>query len=194
MIAETGIQKLVLVATVWISAMHLAVSDNVQAASSNEIVVLYQNPFIFDASGLLLGAYTAGGVIFNSKGYQLELYTSHGYYVNWPTYFETNDCTGQGYTKGGNVSQSSGYIIITHDQNQEYFVAYTDKGIDPSEITYRSLRRYVNGVHGACETKMNTLDVVPVFPNDPEITGVPSELGTRDNPFPVPFYFERSLP
>ena len=53
---------------------------------------------------------------------------------------------------------------------------------------YAPLRRY-NGTygHGYCETpKTYTDEYVPVYPNDPEITGIPGDVGNRDNPYPTP--------
>ena len=187
-------RKLVLLTTVSIASMTWALVNFTHAATPTEINVLYQNPLIFDASGRLLGAYTAGGAIVNSKGFQLNLYTGGGHFVNWPIFFESSDCSGSGYTNGGSYGDPKGHIFITNQGIDQYFVAFTDEAISPTNKQYQSLRRYVNGVHGACETKAGTALLVPVFPNDPEITGVPSDLGTRDNPYPVPFYFERYLP
>lgn len=144
----------------------------------------YQNPFIFDASGRLLDAYTAGGAIINSKGYRLRLYTSHGYYVNWAIFFESPDCSGQGY---GIPAEANGDVFLSYDQTGDYMIAYTEIGATPVNITYRSLRRSTGG----CETSTYAASYVPVFPNDPEITGVPNNIGARDNPYPGPFYFER---
>ena len=173
--------------------MSWAIADVVHAATPTEIDILYQNPFVFDASGRLLGAYTAGGEIFNSKGYQVELYISQGHFVNWPIYFESSDCSGQGYTRG-NYDESSGYVFITHEDIGEYFIAYTDKDLLSTSVAHNSWRRYRNDIHGGCETYTSTSNLVPVFPNDPEITGVPNGVGLRDNPYPIPFFFERYEP
>jgi hypothetical protein len=183
-------KKLILVATVWIASMFWAIVEVAHAATPPEIDILYQNPLIFDASGHLLGAYTAGGAIFSSKGYRLSIYISTGYFLNWPIYFESSDCSGQGYTRW-NYDETSGNVFITHDENQEYFLAYTDKNVAPISMTYRSLRRYVNGVHGACEVHEYTQNMAPVLPNNPEITGVINGFGTRDFPYPTPFYYDR---
>ena len=168
-----------------------ALVDVVHAAKPTEIDVLYQNPFIFDASGRLLCAYTAGGAIINSKGYRLRLYTSPSYYVNWGIFFESPDCSGQGY---GYPAEPNGDVFLSYDQTGGFMIAYTEIGATPVNITYRSLRRYNGVTHGVCETKTYAASYVPVFPNDPEITGVPSDVGTRDNPYPEPMYFERYLP
>jgi len=188
---EIGMNKLILVSAFWISSMSGVIADVAHATTATEIDILYQNPFIFDASGRLLGAYAAGGDIFNSKGYRLKLYIDPGYYVNWAIFFESPDCSGQGY---GIPAEANGDVFMTYDQNGDFMIAYTEIEATPENITYHSLRRYNGTTHGVCETSTHSADYIPVFPNDPEITGVPSDIGTRDNPYPVPFYFERYLP
>lgn len=188
---EIGMKKLILVTTIWIVSLSGALVGVANAEKSIEIDVLYQNPFIFDASGRLLGAYTAGGAIINSKGYRLRLYTSPGYYVNWAIFFESPDCSGQGY---GIPAEPNGDVFLSYDQTGGFMIAYTKIGATPVNITYRSLRRYNGVTHGVCEISTYAASYVPVFPNDPEITGVPSNVGTRDNPYPEPMYFERYLP
>lgn len=182
--------RLIMLCAFWVS-MAWAEVEVADAAGPAEIDILYQNPFIFDASGRLLGAYTAGGDIFNSKGYRLKLYIEPGYYVNWAIFFESSDCSGQGY---GIPAEANGDVFLTYGQNGDFMIAYSEIGATPVNITYHSLRRYTGSTHGACEISTNSASYVPVFPNDPEITGVPSDIGTRDNPYPVPFYFERHLP
>lgn len=185
---ETGMKKLILVTIVCIAAMSCTIADVARAATPTEIGILYQNPFIFDASGRLLGAYAAGGDIFNSKGYRLKLYIGYGYYVNWAIFFESSNCSGQGY---GYSAEANGDVFLSYDKTGDFMIAYTEIGATPVNITYRSLRRFNGITHGVCETSTHATSFVPVFPNDPEITGVPNNIGTRDNPYPGPFYFER---
>lgn len=78
-------------------------------------------------------------------------------------YFESTDCSGQAYTMdrsfGGFVTRASTGLI------------YVPKG---AESALRIVSSRGNAAGGNCVQLQQTMDVVPVFQNDPEVTGVPN--------------------
>jgi hypothetical protein len=150
---------------------------------------IYLNGLLEDANGKVVGFWWYDNFFVSTKGYWFHLYyPSPGYYTNQPVFFESDDCTGQPYTQFFNPNPLPGKVFVAHDGFDSHYVAYTEIGAIPTTRTTNSLRRY-NGVygHGYCETpKTYTDEYVPVYPNDPEITGIPGDVGNRDNPYPTP--------
>ena len=152
----------------------------------------YGNGWLKDANGKLLGFLWYRNNFITTKGYWFNLYTDSGYYINLPIWYESDDCSGQGYAGGFDqgytgINPVPGQVFLTHDSNEEYIVAYTEIHAVPSLMTANSIRRYNGSTHGVCES-ISPFEgkYAPVYPNNPDITGLPSDVGTRDNPFPLP--------
>jgi hypothetical protein len=140
------------------------------------------SPVVSDASGSVLGFYlgpnniSTSVTVVTTTGFIVQYETETGVMLSTPVdawgeqgsnvsnlYFTTPDCTGQAYItssgvyRGGSVARQIGGQIY-----------YVQKGATALALDDQS--RMTGGV---CQTGSNTSsDLMPVFPNDPNVTGV----------------------
>ena len=144
-----------------------------------------------DASGRVLGSGPTG-TIFSEKGYRFTIARPTGQLAEISSiYYQSSDCSGPGFVSvNGN---GTGYVLSTTDMNGDFSIRYTQKpkGTVKSVYLSETFKIANPGPSSSCLNANIGGDFFPVFFNDPAITGVPNNLGSEANPYPVPLSYER---
>lgn len=91
--------------------------------------------------------------------------------------FESLDCTGTGYVEAERVVRGEVLILPTY-QNATYHVYYSPKTAEP--VPSVNIQSEERGYSGCVLNTVTATNVMPIYPNDSAITGVP------DTPYPAP--------
>ncbi len=153
----------------------------------SDINPAYLNAIVKDASGRVLGSGPTGEII-NEKGYVFSVSRPTGLLnAGGPIYYDSPDCSGAGFVSGYNFG---GYVFSTTNISGDFDIRYIKKSVGPTYLaqTYKIANP---GPGGSCIDGGTLGNFFPVFFNDPEITGVPNDLGSVANPYPVPLSYHR---
>lgn len=153
----------------------------------SDINPAYLNTIIKDASGRILGSGPTGEII-NEKGYVFAISRPTGLLSGTDSvYFDTPDCIGPGFVSGYHFG---GWVFSTTDKDGGFDIRYTKKQIGPVYLsqTYKIIN---HGTSSACIDAGTIGNYFPAFFNDPETTGVPGNLGSVEDPYPVPLSYHR---
>ena len=146
----------------------------------------YLNTIVKDASGRVLGSGSTDRII-NEKGYVFNIIRTGLLTGGASIYYQNSDCSGPGFISGYEIG---GYVFSATELNGDFSIRYTKKREGP--VYLFETFRIENPDSGSSCVKANVIgDFFPVFFNDPAITGVPNNLGSEANPYPVPFTYER---
>lgn len=150
----------------------------------------YLSPIVKDANGQILG--TLAGLSSPSEGVRYFVQTSLGYTygvrvtgrieAHLGVYFSDIDCGGDAFFPVHSIAPgwaAWGYIPFTATEQ----IWYVPKNMDPSSITVQSSAPAI----GPCNNSESTLELVPTFPNDPAITGIPNSPTI----YPAPITIDR---
>lgn len=147
----------------------------------------YLNSILKDASGRVLGSGSTGGII-NEKGYVFSINRPTGQLSGGASvYYNTPDCSGPGFVSGYNYG---GWVFSTTNMNGDFDVRFTKKRV--GTVYLSQTYKIANPGPGSSCIDGGTLgDYFPAFFNEPETTGVPNDLGSAENPYPIPLSYER---
>jgi len=123
----------------------------------------------------------------SDTGYVFSIYASNtssgpaGELLRRLLWFETPDCSGPAYVAATlapdfplSAHFVSGAVFVSLDENDNPGVYYTPKGSAPNTVVLQSQTSTSGGVT-ICNAKTEAVDAFLVIPNDPFITGVPSQ-------------------
>ena len=126
-----------------------------------------------DANGIEIGRVIGMGsvswpYVLTSQGYRALFRLGTGMiYAEAPLYYESVDCTGQAYTGG----RSPGTVFMPSLDDSANYIAgaifYSPNDAQADTVSLNS--RLADGV---CLDNIETREVYPAYPNDPEITGI----------------------
>jgi hypothetical protein len=152
-----------------------------------EINPAYLNTIVKDASGRVLGSGPTG-IIISEKGYVFNITRSTGRLEGGSRiYYQTSDCSGPGFLS---EYELGGYVFSTTDMNGDFSIRYIKKREAPAYLS-ETFKIANPGPGSSCVNANVAGDFFPVFFNDPAITGVPNNLGSDENPYPIPLSYER---
>ena len=154
---------------------------------ANASLVSADTPIARDATGVVLGFYTAilensGQVIVSPKGYRFVVTRENGRQLS-PVdastafvYFQNPGCLGTAYFDRG--AQYRGVIIPIRDANNYNAIAatyYVPQDAAMTAVTlYARLDPAPNGGVTCTGISARSIMAMPALPNDPAVTGVPN--------------------
>ena len=151
---------------------------------------------VYDANNVLLGEYAESNTVIHSiQGYRFSLDASTGsirlpgiaaaitdiggvaYQISIGLYYSDSNCTGQAYIDVDSTGQHAGGVVVNAGSRGLYYVT------KPTDATPVAMGAEFDGQN--CNAIVpSVLPVVPVFANDPAVTGVPNM------PFAMPIHLE----
>ena len=137
------------------------------SSSANAADTVTKDYYLVDAANVTVGRLISRGstttvAIATDAGYMVVVTATGAVYANYQQmYYESADCTGQAYT---NAESYDGQVIGGVP------TTYIPIGASEVGLTYNSSNA---NVALGCNSTSGTVNVLPVYLNDPSVTGVP---------------------
>ena len=155
------------------NAINIGINDAAIQANTAAVSGIPKTYYVVDAAnqkiGRLINSQVTYYTLINTKGYTVRVYSSGEHLMNNAlVLYESSDCTGQAYMR---TNELNGTMVVSAENEAMYIP------LDAQEVTIQ-LQSYLydlGGVGTCFIDPTSNYEAIPIYPNDPAVTGVPNE-------------------